>query len=49
MLAPAQDLQEYGDNGGLVYYPALREGREISVAEQRQAGLGWGLARPSAE
>ena len=32
VVATAQDLQAYGDNCGLVYYPALREGREIYVA-----------------
>jgi len=32
VVATVQDLQEYGDNCGLVYYPARREGREIYVA-----------------
>ena len=48
VVATAQDLQEYGEHGGLVYDPARREGREISVASPHEAGLGWGRARPSA-
>ena len=32
VVATEQDLQEYGDNWSLVYYPALHEGRAIYVA-----------------
>ncbi len=29
IVATVSDLQKYGDNIGLVFYPALREGKEI--------------------
>jgi predicted nucleotidyltransferase len=32
VVATEQDLHQYGDNFSLVYYPALREGREIYAA-----------------
>jgi len=31
VVATESDLRKYGDNFSLVYYPALREGREIYV------------------
>lgn len=32
VVATASDLDKYGDNFSLVYYPALHEGREIYAA-----------------
>lgn len=32
VVATERDLQQYGNNFSLVYYPALREGREIYAA-----------------
>ncbi len=32
IVATESDLRQYGDNYSLVYYPALREGREIYAA-----------------
>ena len=32
VVATESDLQQYGDNFSLVYYPALREGRAIYAA-----------------
>jgi predicted nucleotidyltransferase len=32
IVATESDLRKYGDNFSLIYYPALREGREIYVA-----------------
>jgi predicted nucleotidyltransferase len=32
IVATESDLHKYGDNFSLIYYPALREGREIYVA-----------------
>lgn len=32
VVATESDLDQYGDNFSLVYYPALREGREIYAA-----------------
>jgi predicted nucleotidyltransferase len=32
VAATESDLQQYGENFSLVYYPALREGREIYAA-----------------
>jgi len=32
VVATENDLKEFGDNFSLVYYPALREGREIYAA-----------------
>ena len=32
IVATASDLQQYGNNFSLVYYPALREGRAIYAA-----------------
>ncbi|MFQ5706635.1 MAG: nucleotidyltransferase domain-containing protein [bacterium] len=35
IVATESDLHNYGDRFGLVYYPALREGKEIYVGEER--------------
>ena len=32
VVVTESDLRKYGDNFSLIYYPALREGREIYVA-----------------
>jgi predicted nucleotidyltransferase len=32
VVATEEDLRRYGDNFSLVYYPALREGRDIYAA-----------------
>ena len=32
IVATEDDLQHYGDKAGLVYYPALREGKELYAA-----------------
>jgi hypothetical protein len=32
VAATESDLEQYGENFSLVYYPALREGREIYAA-----------------
>jgi len=32
VVATEKDLEEHGDNSSLVYYPALREGKEIYAA-----------------
>jgi UTP:GlnB (protein PII) uridylyltransferase len=35
IMATESDLRKYGDNFSLIYYPALREGREIDFIRNK--------------
>ena len=39
VVATESDLEKHGDNFSLVYYPAIREGREIYVSAEANTRL----------